>query len=78
MVEPYLDAAWLPSVPAPGGDVNHAALFQGVLYLLIHTSSPVELPFVRYSIAQRYSSLAVVTNRAPCAQSLTHCGSQQL
>ena len=26
-VEPYLDAAWLPGVPAPGGDVNHAALF---------------------------------------------------
>src|SRR5438128_463358 len=41
MVEPYLDAAGLPGFPAPGGDVDHAALFQGVLYLLIHTSSPV-------------------------------------
>src|SRR6266487_1149379 len=51
MVEPYLDAAWLPGVPALGGDVNHAALFQCELYLLIHISSPVELPFVRYSIA---------------------------
>src|SRR5262245_50836404 len=26
MVEPYLDAAWLPGVPAPGGDVDHPAL----------------------------------------------------
>src|SRR3989441_66369 len=48
MVEPYLNAAWLPGVPAPGGDVNHAALFQCVVYLLIHTSSPVELLFVRF------------------------------
>src|SRR6266536_602763 len=48
MVEPYLDAAWLPGVPTYGGNVNHAALFHGVLYLLIHISSPVELPLVRY------------------------------
>jgi hypothetical protein len=48
LLEPYLDAAWLPGVPTYGGNVNHAALFHGVLYLLIHISSPVELPFVRY------------------------------
>src|SRR5262249_36318316 len=51
IMEPYLDAAWLSGVPTSGGDVNHTALFQGVLYLLIHMSSPVALPFVRDSIA---------------------------
>ncbi len=51
MVEPYLDAAWLSGVPAPGGNVNHATLFQDVLYLLIPMSSPVELLFMRDSIA---------------------------
>jgi hypothetical protein len=50
-VEPYLNAAWLPGVPASGRDVNHAALFQGVSYLLIHTSSPVLLPFARDALA---------------------------
>src|SRR2546422_6756527 len=41
MVKPYLGAAWLPGVPAPGSDINHAALCQCELYLLIHMSSPV-------------------------------------
>src|SRR5439155_22593244 len=52
MVEPYLDVAWLPSCPAPGGDVDHAALFQNVLYLRIHTSSPIAMPCVRHSQGQ--------------------------
>jgi hypothetical protein len=43
IVEPYLDAAPLAGRPALGGDINHAALFQSVLYLRIHTSSPVML-----------------------------------
>jgi hypothetical protein len=41
MVEPYLDATWLSGVPASGGDIDHAAFFQCVSYLLIHMSSPV-------------------------------------
>jgi len=53
MVEPYLDAAGLPGFPASGGDVDHAALFQCVLYLRIHTSSPVALPCVSGGILCR-------------------------
>jgi hypothetical protein len=36
MVEPYFDAAGLSGCPASRGDVDHAALFQRVLYLCIH------------------------------------------
>jgi hypothetical protein len=41
IMEPYLDAAWLSGCSTLGGDVDHAALFQRVLYLRIHRSSPL-------------------------------------
>ena len=55
MVEPYLDAAGLSGCPASRGDVDHAALFQRVLYLCIHTSSPVVMASVMEAI--RYATL---------------------
>ncbi len=41
MVEPYFDATWLSSCAALGRDIDHATLFQSLLYLRIHTSSPL-------------------------------------
>jgi hypothetical protein len=35
-VEPDLDAARLPGLPAPSGDIDHVALFQGLLHLVVH------------------------------------------
>ena len=58
LVESYLDAAGLSACPAPRSDVDHAALFQGVLYLCIHTSSPMvmssDMPTIQHATFHRF------------------------
>src|SRR5262249_45457119 len=43
IVEPYLYAPRLPSVPSPGGDIDEGVVFQRVLYLLVHIPSPIQM-----------------------------------
>ncbi len=43
IVEPYLYATGLSGMLPPGGDVDKVVVFQGVLHLLVHTQSPLEM-----------------------------------